>query len=77
MIYYETAKHGEIQAHQTLEEAIKFADENNCCIVCEIGGNWGEWQKCSFCGDWVESVELNVQGYCSYCEQAIKSRGEY
>ena len=77
MTYYETAKHGELQAHATLEEAIKFADENNCCIICEIGGNWAEWQKCSFCGDWCESVELNVNGYCSYCEQAIKSRGEY
>lgn len=77
MIYYETAKDGEIQAHNTLEEAMQFADENRCEIICEIGGHWAEWQKCAFCDNWEESVELNAQGYCTYCEQAIKSRGEY
>lgn len=32
--------------------------------------------KCSFCGDWIEESELNA-GICTYCEQAIKSRGEF
>ena len=77
MTYYETAKDGEIQSHNTLDEAMEFADENRCEIICEIGGNWTEWVKCSWCGNWCESVELNVHGYCTYCEQAIKSRGEY
>ena len=33
------------------------------------------YYKCSFCGDWCEESELDA-GICTYCEQAIKSRGE-
>ena len=33
------------------------------------------YYKCSFCGNWVEESDLD-DGLCTYCEQAIKSRGE-
>lgn len=62
-------------AHDTLEEAIEFADAHGITLICEIGGNWDEWEKCGFCGEWFPSEDLNKDGECLMCEQAIKSHG--
>ena len=75
--FYETAIEGEIQAHGSLEEAIAFADKNNCPIISEVGGNWSEWQKCTFCNDWFDSCELNIEGHCEICEMVIKDHCKY
>lgn len=75
--YYETSTQGEIQAHSTLEEAIEFAEQNNCEIIAEIGGSWDEYQKCWWCEEWVPTTDFNIGcSVCEHCEQAIKSRGE-
>lgn len=69
--YYETSTKGEIQSHETLEQAIEFANANNCEIISEIGGNWEEFQKCWFCDDWFISTELIGTGVCARCDRAI------
>ena len=72
MHYYETSTKGEIQAHDTIEEAIEFAEKNNCELISEIGGNWDEWQKCWFCDEWYTTSELIGKGVCHRCEIAIR-----
>lgn len=80
-IWYETAhietgdEFPTATAHNTLEEAITFADAHEITIICEMGGNWDEFEKCEFCGEWFTSEELNEEKLCFYCEQAIKSHG--
>lgn len=77
---YEDTEHGRdyrgaLHAFETLEEAIEFAEDHDATCICEIGGNWDDWEKCGFCGEWFPSTELNKDGDCTYCEQAIKSHG--
>ena len=69
--YYETFCGVYSYAHDTLEEAIDFADKNECTFIAEIGGSWDEYLKCSFCGEWYPSYEINTNGDCSRCVQAI------
>jgi hypothetical protein len=59
-------------AFDTLEEAIEYADSNMCNLICEIGGNWDNYEKCWFCDDWFPSSELLGNGVCQRCEIAIK-----
>jgi hypothetical protein len=79
--YFETAhieegeEYATLTAHDTLEEAIEFAEANGILTIYEIGGSWDEFEKCGFCGEWFPSNELNKEGDCFYCEQAIKSHG--
>lgn len=78
MHYYETGTDHETQAHATIEEAIAFADENNCEIICEIGGNWEEWRKCWFCDDWMPTSEFSRNAtVCHRCEIAIADHEGY
>lgn len=80
-IYYETAHYepGDefptATAHDTLEEAIEFAEAHGINYISEHGGNYDDFVKCEFCGEWFTSEELNDKDICSYCEQAIKSHG--
>lgn len=80
-IYYETTHNdGGVfpvtHAHDTLEEAIEFAEANGIETICEIGGTWDEYQKCWFCGEWYTSAEIEKSGVCWRCKLAIWSRGE-
>lgn len=76
MHYYETTAPLETTAHDTLEEAIEYAEKHaDVYIICEIGGNWCEFERCTFCGEWFDSCELNTSGECERCEQAIKDHG--
>lgn len=63
---------GSYYAHDTLEEAIEHADANGITHIAEIGGNWHEYEKCAFCGEWYEATELNKYGDCYRCERAIR-----
>ena len=87
-IYYEVVKRydenpldgidykGLCIACDTIEEAIATANEIDATIICEIGGNWEEFEKCWFCEEWVSSSELNKNGLCEKCENYLISRGE-
>ena len=74
--YYETSTDHEIQAHNTLEEAIAFAEQNNCEIICEIGGSWDEFKYCWFCQEWQPTTDFNIGcSVCYRCERAINDHG--
>ena len=52
--YYEIVYHAPyeddlISTHETLEEAIEFANIHSLPIIHEIGGNWADYEKCWFC----------------------------
>lgn len=70
--YYEVSSGECIYAFDTLDEAIEFADENECTLISEIGENWSDYEKCWFCEEWYESTELNKDGVCCRCNIAIK-----
>lgn len=74
-IYYQTFTAGELQSHETIEDAIAFAEANNCSTIEEIGGSWDEYEQCAFCGEWFPVTELNTQNECVRCEIAIKYHG--
>lgn len=79
-IYYETTHDdgGEfpiLTAHETIEEAIEFAEANGIKTIYEVGGSFDEFEKCEFCGEWYTTEELN-NGICWRCKLAIWSRGE-
>ena len=73
--YYEIGKSGELIAFDDLEKAMTYADKHNCSIISEIGGAWDDFEKCSFCGEWFTSTELNINRECERCETAIKDHG--
>ena len=76
MHYYETEhKDGGVISFDDLDEAITYANANGSAIISEIGGNWCEFEKCTFCGEWFDSCELNTRGECDRCEMAIKDHG--
>jgi hypothetical protein len=80
MIYYEVENKKAPQeglpngvvAFDTLEEAIQFADENECELISQIGGNYDEFAKCWFCGDWFPLSDLIGTGVCERCAVAIR-----
>ena len=76
MHYYETATQGEIQSHDTLDEAIAFAEANGCDFIYEIGGSYTEYQKCWFCEEWIDVTDIIGTGVCTKCDMAFKSKGE-
>lgn len=88
-VYYETVKRaddnlldgidykGILVAHDTLEDAIEYAEQNGIETITEVGGNWAEYEKCWFCGEWFDVNELNTNNECSRCESAIKDHFGY
>jgi len=78
--YYETT-HDDggqfpiITAHETIEDAISFAEEHEIKTIYEVGGSFGEFEKCEWCGEWCPTEELK-KGICWRCGLAIYSRGE-
>lgn len=78
--YYETPhrdgnEYAAVIAHDTLDDAIEYADANGIAIIYEIGSAWDEFEKCAFCGEWFPSTDLNSAGDCARCAQAIKDHG--
>ena len=58
----------------SFDEAVSLAEENNCTEIEDSEG-YDTFSKCWFCGEWFTRHELNDNGECFYCEQAIKSHG--
>lgn len=75
--YYEISLGDHLYSFENLDDAIDFANLNICNMICEIGGSWIDYQQCSLCGEWVDCCELNESCECEYCQQALKSKGEY
>lgn len=76
--YYEIDdSNGGVIAFEELEDAIEYADKHGATMISEIGGAYDDYEKCAFCGEWVDCCELNEWGDCSRCEQAIKDHGGY
>ena len=75
--YYEIAHEGPLNAFDSLEDAIEFAEENNITTIQEIGGCWTEFEKCWFCEEWFDVSELNTNNECSRCESAIRDHFGY
>lgn len=78
--YYETYQnYGEtyqlVVAHDTLDEAIEYADANNVDFIAEIGGCWSEFEKCWGCGEWIPCEEINKDGLCENCEARGREHG--
>ena len=63
-------------AHETLDDAIQYAESHECDLIAEIGGSWTEYKKCWFCGEWVDITTLNKNDLCDHCENYLISRGE-
>lgn len=63
-----------VQGFENLDDAIKYANDNGCIEICEVGQSWIVYQRCSFCGKWVDTCELNENNECEYCQQATKSK---
>lgn len=79
--YFETAENDGSEypltvAHDTIEEAIQYADTHEITHIREIGGAWDEYEKCTFCGEWVASYEVDTDGFCERCLMALRSHGE-
>lgn len=72
--YYETTHNDGNEcpittAHDTLEEAIEFAEANGIEEIHEIGGSFDDFVKCGFCGEWLPIQELDEKsGFCDHCE---------
>lgn len=71
--YYETTENAGteypiIHAHDTIEEAISFAEENGIELIHEMGGAFDTFAKCGFCGEWLPIQDLNENGWCDHCE---------
>ena len=71
-IYYETTFHDGktypiTTAHDTLEEAITYADLHGVKLICEIGGSWNEFEKCPICEEWYPSEQIENSGLCTRC----------
>lgn len=62
----------QITMHETLDDAIEFAEKMELPIIYKVGLDYAEFEKCWFCGEWYESTELNKDGVCRRCEIAIK-----
>jgi hypothetical protein len=77
-IYYQTAHieegdtYATLTAHDTIEEAIAFAEAHGCTTICEIGGSWDEFEKCGFCGEWLPAQDLDEGGWCRDCNWYVK-----
>lgn len=75
--HYELFTFGENTCFDTIEDAIEFADKNGLSIIQEVGGNWEQWERCSFCNDWFPSCDLNELKRCDRCHVAIKDHETY
>lgn len=64
-----------LECFDSFEEAVERAEEFGVDVIFNTEG-FDEYVKCEFCGEWVTPNELDIDGYCEHCVQAIRSRGE-
>lgn len=78
-IYYETYEtDGEkcsVHTFDTCDEAIEHAEKSGIKTVYRIGGDYAEFEKCEFCGEWFDTDQLNKNNYCERCQCAIRDHG--
>lgn len=79
-VFYETVKRDgklfpEIQAHETLDEAIEYADANEIEEITRNGGSYDTFRKCWSCGGWFADSELNSEDLCENCEMSAHEHG--
>ena len=73
---YEVWKKDEpMMAFLELEDAIEYANQNECDLIMDIQRNDEEYEKCDFCGEWYPIEELNIDTYCERCQRAILDHG--
>lgn len=65
-----------VQSFDSLDEAIAFAEANDRDRISTCGGDWEDYGKCWFCGDWVPVSEIGTTDACWRCELELYSRGE-
>ena len=58
---------------ETFEAAEEYANETGAEVIEEIGGARDEFKRCTFCGEWFAESDLNKEGECLWCEQALNS----
>jgi len=74
-IYYETTHtdpHGQTVTtpHESLDDATRYAEENNIKSVHMVGGDWADFEKCGSCGKWHDTRALE-NGKCEYCANLL------
>lgn len=62
-------------AFDDLGSAIEYAEAVGAACVSEIGGAWDEWEKCTDCGEWFPSVDLDRAGMCAACATVERDHG--
>ena len=71
---YVVYKEDEPFGFDDFDEAAVFANENSCTEIEDSEG-YDTFYKCWFCDEWFTRHELNDNGECFYCEQAIRLHG--
>lgn len=51
------------------------AEKINAKTIQTVGGDYAEYEKCEFCGEWCDVEELNSESYCTRCQVAIRDHG--
>lgn len=78
-IYYEVYASDDekcsVFAFDICDEAIEHAEKSGIKTVYRIGGDYAEFEKCEFCGEWYDVEEMNIENYCERCQTAIKDHG--
>lgn len=72
--YFEIYVRGAHYAAPDLESAIETAEAVGADCVSQIGGAWDEWERCTGCGEWFPSVDLDTRGNCERCAVVDRDR---
>lgn len=59
-------------AFNEFEDATEYAEKNG---YKTIYSGYDEYEKCEFCGEWYDTSEMNIEGYCERCQIAISDHG--
>lgn len=64
-----------ITAHDTIDDAIIFADAHGIETIEEYGKAFDTYKKCWFCGEWFLLSNMKDGETCKRCAAAIKDHG--
>lgn len=65
----------ELRLFEDFDEATYYAENIGIDFIAELGGNFEEFGKCKYCGDWVPCAELDAyDDICERCAAYIASR---
>lgn len=60
-----------ITAHDTYENAVIFANENNIDFISQNGGNYGEFFRCMICNEFYAGDQFPNGEFCERCERTL------